>query len=124
MFQLKTRSEWEFAYWTLQHAREFDEVFIKSLKQKMRRQLREESEQYAQEHIVFTDGIDGYTKLVYLGEDEGADVEDVRRWCEANLWIHARPSLYDCTGQAFTISIVPVKRHGKWYAYHTIRFDI
>ena len=42
MFQLKTRSEWEFAYWTLQHAREFDEVLIKNLKQKMRQQLREE----------------------------------------------------------------------------------
>ena len=124
MFQLKTRSEWEFAYWTLQHAREFDEVFIKSLKQKMRQQLREESEQYALEHIVLTDGIDGYTKLVYLGEDEGTDVAEVRHWCEENLWIHARPSLYDCTGQAFTIAIVPVKRQGKWYAYHTIRFDI
>ena len=60
MFQFKTRGEWEFAYWTLQHAREFDEVLIKNLKQKMRQQLREESEQYAQEHIVFTDGTDGY----------------------------------------------------------------
>lgn len=44
------------------------------------------------------------------GEDNGADVAEVRHWCEENLWIHARPSLYDCKG--------------KWYAYHTIRFDI
>lgn len=67
MCSLKTRSEWEFAYWTLQHAREFDEVLIKNLKQKMRQQLREESEQYAQEHIVCTAGIDGIVGCKSLG---------------------------------------------------------
>lgn len=39
-------------------------------------------------------------------------------------FIQARPSAYDCTGQAFTSWVKFVKRNGKYYAYHEVSFDV
>lgn len=50
--------------------------------------------------------------------------EYLREWFEENRYIEAMPSMYDCTGQAFTSWYKFCKRRGNWYVYHFISFDL
>lgn len=76
--------------------------------------------------IVKDYGIDGYIELVSLpdvidaldGED-GADA-----FFNEFLYIRYRPSMYDCTGQAFTSWYKLFKRNGQFWAYHSVGFDV
>ena len=63
-------------------------------------------------------GMDGYITLYEL-----PDVEDPVEYFKENEEIHYRPSMYDCTGQAFTGWYKIFKRHGKNMVYHRICFD-
>ena len=76
--------------------------------------------------IVKDEGIDGYIELVSIPEvidtldgEDGAD-----EFFKTFLEIHARPSMYDCTGQAFTSWYKLFKRRGQFYAYHIVCFDV
>lgn len=76
--------------------------------------------------IVKDEGIDGYIELVSIPEvidtldgEDGAD-----EFFKTFLEIHARPSMYDCTGQAFTSWYKLFKRRGQFYAYHSVCFDV
>ena len=76
--------------------------------------------------IVKDDGIDGYIELVSIPEvidtldgEDGAD-----EFFKTFLEIHARPSMYDCTGQAFTSWYKLFKRRGQFWAYHSVCFDV
>ena len=75
--------------------------------------------------IVKDEGIDGYIELVSIPEvidtldgEDGAD-----EFFKTFLEIHARPSMYDCTGQAFTSWYKLFKRRGQFWAYHSVCFD-
>ena len=73
--------------------------------------------------IVKEDGIDGYVELVSI-----PDVFDTEEAADAFfkdfLYISCRPSMYDCTGQAFTSWYKLFKRRGQFYAYHRIALDV
>lgn len=76
--------------------------------------------------IVKDEGIDGYIELVSIPEvidtldgEDGAD-----EFFKTFLEIHARPSMYDCTGQAFTNWYKLFKRRGQFWAYHSVCFDV
>ena len=76
--------------------------------------------------IVKDEGFDGYIELVSIPEvidtldgEDGAD-----EFFKTFLEIHARPSMYDCTGQAFTNWYKLFKRRGQFWAYHSVGFDV
>ena len=76
--------------------------------------------------IVKDEGIDGYIELVSIPEvidtldgEDGAD-----EFFKTFLEIHARPSMYDCTGQAFTSWFKIIERRGRFWAYHCVCFDV
>lgn len=73
--------------------------------------------------IVRDDGMDGYMELVSIPEvfdTAGAADEFFKDFLE----IQYRPSMYDCTGQAFTIWYKLFQRNGQFWAYHSVGFDV
>ena len=73
--------------------------------------------------IVRDEGIDGYVKLVSIPEVFDT-VEDADEFFKDFLEIHCRPSMYDCTGQAFTSWYKLFQRNGQFWAYHSVGFDV
>lgn len=80
--------------------------------------------------IVKDYGIDGFVELVSipevfntLNDDEGSN-PGAETFFKEFLEIHARPSVYDCTGQAFTGWYKMFRRNGQFWAYHRVCFDV
>ena len=73
--------------------------------------------------IVKDNGIDGFVELVELPEYLKS-TEDATEYFEEYEVRHAIPSMYDCTGQAFTSWFKVFKRHNKFFAYQSICFDV
>lgn len=88
----------------------------------LKREIRRETKR-VYPHIVHDDGMDGYIILEEC-PDWCKTVEDVDEWFMEYAWMECRPSQYDCTGQAFTSWYKPVKRQGKWFAYHSVCYDV
>lgn len=83
------------------------------------------------EHRLVKDyGMDGYVELVSIPEvfdtleDDADGNPGADTFFKHFLEIHARPSQYDCTGQAFTSWYYLFKRHGQYWAYHSVGFDV
>lgn len=53
-----------------------------------------------------------------------ATKESARGYFMSQLYIEARPSMYDCTGQAFTSWFKIIERGGRFWAYHCVCFDV
>lgn len=92
--------------------------------------LKRDIRKYQKDHpyeefpkLVHDDGIDGYTELIRL-PDGDYSIEELNEYVEEEIWIHARPSIYDCTGQAFTQRYKVCKRRGMNLCYHEIGFDV
>lgn len=73
--------------------------------------------------IVKEYGIDGYIELIALPE-RLTDLENAIEYFEEVEKCVYIPSPYDCTGQAFTNWYKVFKRQNKFYAYHSIGFDV
>ena len=82
------------------------------------------------ERRIVSSDYDGYIELVSIPEvfdtlDDDADGNPgAKTFFEEFLEIHARPSMYDCTGQAFTSWFKLFKRNGQFWAYHSVCFDV
>ena len=82
------------------------------------------------EHRIIKDGgIDGYIELVSIPEvyDTLEDTEDgpgAETFFRDFFYREVRPSMYDCTGQSFTNWYKLFKRNGKFWAYHSVGFDV
>jgi len=80
--------------------------------------------------IVKDYGIDGYVELVSIPvvfdtlSDDAEGNPGADTFFKEFLEIHARPSMYDCTGQAFTSWYKLFKRNGQFWAYHSVGFDV
>lgn len=76
--------------------------------------------------IVKDNGIDGYVELISIPEviDTLEGENGANEFFKDFLEIHARPSMYDCTGQAFTSWYKLFKRRGQFWAYHSVGFDV
>ena len=95
---------------------------IKNLKRNIREYQRKENNK-SKARIVKDDGIDGYTELKELPETL-LSIEEAEEYFEEYECISCRPSIYDCTGQAFTAWYKVFERRGKMMAYHMIVFDV
>lgn len=73
--------------------------------------------------IVHDDGIDGYVELVSIPEVFDT-MEDADEFFKDFLEIECRPSMYDCTGQAFTSWYKLFRRNGQFWVYHSVGFDV
>lgn len=79
---------------------------------------------------IISDDYDGYIELVSIPEvfdtlDDDADGNPgARTFFKEFLEIHARPSMYDCTGQAFTCWYKLFKRRGQFWVYHSVGLDV
>ena len=69
------------------------------------------------------DGIDGYILLMEL-PDFLESKEEAEEYFEQRHVINATPSIYDCTGQAFTSGYKVFKRRNKFFAYHSVSYDV
>ena len=73
--------------------------------------------------IVKDAGMDGYMELVSI-PDVFITFEEAEKFFEEFIEISAIPSMYDCTGQAFTNWYKIFKRRGQFWAYHSVGFDV
>ena len=89
----------------------------------IKRGIRRYTQRQSKRRVVEDLGVDGVTVLVELPDDVG-DEQDAEEWFLENEYIERRPSAYDCTGRAFTLYHKFVRRRGRWYCYHAVRFDV
>lgn len=67
---------------------------------------------------------DGFVSLEQLPIDPEWSLVQARDWFKNNRYIPMFNSPYDCTGKPFTNDFKLFKRHGQWYAYHDVAFDV
>lgn len=91
----------------------------------LKRRIRAFNRQPRPPRIISDDGMDGYIEIDEMpAAFADWSKEDVSEWFRDNRVIRAFPSAYDCTGQAFTSWFKIVRRHGRWFVYHCICFDV
>ncbi len=88
-----------------------------------KREIRKFHKQSNDRRIVKDYGIDGYVVLIELPETLG-NMQDAEEYFEEREAISAMPSIFDCTGQAFTSGFKVFKRRGRFMAYHSVSFDV
>lgn len=118
-------------------SRKWWEDDIADMKRKMRsytKQNRNEATSYGYKyrwHIVKDNGIDGYVELVeFPTERYGkpitfiSSIDDAKEFFEEHYYIYPYYTDYDCTGKPFTEWYYVFKRNGKFYAYHSVGYDV
>lgn len=88
-----------------------------------KREIRKFHKKSSDRRLVKDDGIDGYVLLIELPETL-ENLRDAEEYFEERETICAVPSMFDCTGQAFTSWFKVFKRRGRFMAYHSIGFDV
>lgn len=98
---------------------------------KIKKEIRDyykEREKDRKEWLIKDNGIDGGIFLVELPNEINSikidSFELAEEYFKAYEYRRCRPSIYDCTGQSFTIWYKIIKRSNKFYAYHCIGFDV
>lgn len=129
MFNIKTKRDLKFAYGFLsilekeasnQKENEKLQKSIVDLKKEIRAAVNKAADD---RRIVKEYGIDGYIELIALPE-RLTDLENAIEYFEDVEKIYYRPTYYDCTGQAFTSWYKVFKRNDRFYAYHSVCFDV
>ena len=90
---------------------------LKELKQDIRKYNNRVEE--IPRRLVKDNGMDGYTELIEMPE-----TEDPEEWFNENIRLICPQSMYDCTGQAFTITYKIFRRREKLMCYHNVGFDL
>ncbi len=122
MFPIKNKDDLRTAYDYLSMLKEFHRPAQKQ--DEVKRAIREYINiEKSFERIVKDYGIDGYILLMELPEFLESK-EDAEEYFEERHVIHAIPSIYDCTGQAFTSWYKIFKRRNRFFAYHSVSFDV
>ena len=98
---------------------------------KIKKEIRDyykEREKDRKEWLIKDDWIDGSIVLVELPSEINSvkidSFELAEEYFKAYEYRKCRPSMYDCTGQVFTSWYKIIKRNNKFYAYHSIGFDV
>ena len=97
--------------------------FLDDEKRELRKFLRDQEEQSAGRRIVKDNGFDGYLLLMELPECLET-YEEADEYFRENEYIRPYYTYYDCTGRPFTSWYKLFLRHGRWYAYHSVCFDV
>lgn len=75
------------------------------------------------DRVIKDNGFDGAIILQQL-PDRLTSIDSAIEYFEEVEKYYYRPSPYDCTGQMFTTWYKVFKRNGKFYAYHSIAWDV
>ncbi|KAI4438918.1 hypothetical protein FMM80_00610 [Schaedlerella arabinosiphila] len=122
MFPIKDKDDLRTAYEYLQIAQEVG--LSKEKQNEIKWGIREYThKKKSSKRIVKDDGIDGYILLMEL-PDFLESKEEAEEYFEQRHVINATPSIYDCTGQAFTSGYKVFKRRNKFFAYHSVSYDV
>ena len=101
-----------------------DKELITENAKEVKRAIREYVGRPASESQIVKDyGIDGAIVKFPLPE-RITTADEADAYFMDNCYIKARPSAYDCTGQAFTSWYRIVKIRGRYFAYHSIGYDV
>ena len=73
--------------------------------------------------LVKSYGIDGYIELMRLPELIDT-VDELNEYFRENEFLTCKPSIYDCTGQKFTIAYKCFKRRGMNLCFHEVAVDV
>ena len=99
---------------------EIDKGLVK-WKRHLRDKIRKNKKEQEERKLVANWG-ETCVYLVRLGDFKNlGEADDYFMWNEYREYI---PSAYDCTGQIFTDWYHLFKRHGVYYAYHSISIDV
>ena len=88
-----------------------------------KREIRAFQKKQEDGRIIKDFGIDGFIELLELPEFIRSKAEG-NEYFEECVAIQAKPSAYDCTGQAFTTWYKVFERRGRFFAYHSVSFDV
>lgn len=89
----------------------------------LKREIRAFAHRPADEtRIVSDNGMDGHLILFPLPEFLESK-EEAEELFMRDYYLECRPSMYDCTGQAFTSWHKIVERRGRFWAYHSVCYD-
>ncbi len=98
---------------------------VKNMAVTIKREIRNYNNRPAPDvHIICAD-YDGRLELVQLPDElDKAHKADAADWFRGNCYLEAYNSPYDCTGQEFTNRYKLFRRHGHWFAYHSVSRDV
>lgn len=100
--------------------------FINEIKKEIRDYYKREKDR--KKWLIKDYGIDGGIFLMELPSEINSvkidSFELAEEYFKAYEYRKYRPSMYDCTGQSFTNWYKIIKRNNKFYAYHSIAFDV
>ena len=101
---------------------DYNEKVVAKVKEtkKAIRQYRDRPDQGAR---VLESDFDSMTALIPLPEDID-DMEDAEYYFDHYLYRECAPSMYDCTGQIFTVWHRIIKRNGRFWCYHRTAMDV
>ena len=122
---MKIRDKEDYQLWSyfLKHLDGFSSINAEKIV-KVKRALREYAHRPVDERrIVRDDGIDGCVVLFPL-PDRIKTSEGASEYFMHTEYRECAPSMYDCTGQAFTSWFKIINRQGRFWAYHSICFDV
>lgn len=122
MFPTKNKHDLRTAYIYLTMLKEFGKSTEKL--DEVKRAIREyTNKEKPFEHIVKDEGMDGYVILMELPAFLKSN-EDAEEYFEDHHAIRNMPSAFDCTGRAFTSWYKVFRRRDKFFAYHSVGFDV
>ena len=132
MFKVYGKESARDAYKAIKMFGEFkSEAAVKDLIDEIKREVRRWANDNGRtddgygHRIIKENGIDGYIELVSL-PDELCTMKEAERYFKENVYIESVPSMYDCTGRAFTswYKLFMKQSEGSFYAYHSVCFDV
>ena len=99
---------------------------VKEIKREIRNYYKREGER--KERLIKDYGIDGSIVLFELPSEINSvkidSFELAEEYFKAYEYRRCRLSMYDCTGDSYTVWYKIIKRNNKFYAYHYIGFDV
>lgn len=75
--------------------------------------------------IVKDYGLDGYIAVQQLPDfTDSYTLDEAVEYFHSVEVIEPPYSMYDCTGRPFTNWFKVFRRHGHWFAYHSVSYDV
>jgi hypothetical protein len=98
---------------------------VKNLAATVKREIRAYNNRPASNVRIISGDYNGHLDLVRLPDElDRMHEEAAADWFRGNCYLEAYNSPYDCTGQEFTNWFYLFRRHGHWFAYHKVCWDV
>lgn len=98
---------------------------VKNLAATVKMEIRAYNNRPVSNVRIISADYDGRLELVQLPDklDEAYEM-DATNWFLNHYYLKSYNSPYDCTGQEFTNWFYLFRRHGHWFAYHSVSRDV